>query len=343
MITSNQDSNAVTGFSITNIATCDFSLLQSLDNGAVLEKAGKGAEGSRLARFIQKTMGIEHRYHCPKGTDAEDLAYSALARLIEKDPSLPKRADFLIFAGISSPRPTATLSTYLAHKFGFSKVSCWDVKSGCSTALLAMIQAQGWLNMGAKCGVIVSAENLSRFSAPEMMQVAAATGDGAVAMAMEADERWQLKAVVHGSDANFAHNIKLPGKFPIDFDNYNAADYLYKLDEKVDGIETLQKYWLSSLAELLTKANLPPDKVNHYISHQVDGSKNEKIAVASGIRPEAVAKNFSHYGNMGSPTVLINYHQWINRAEHEFNSGDTLVFHAVGGGISWAGFCLTRK
>lgn len=334
--------NQQKAFEISHIATCDFDLMTSLSNAQVLAKGGKQAENDRLARFIEKTMGISHRYHCPKGMDAEDLAVNALERLMAQDPTLAERAEFLIFAGISSPRPTATLSTYLAHRFNMPNVSCWDIKSGCSTAVLALIQGQSWINMGAKCGIVVSAENLSRFSPPDVMQIAAATGDGAVALAMEASDDWRLKSVVHGTDANYAYNIRLPGKFPNNDGIFNGADYLYHLDEKGDTIEKLQHYWLASLAQLLDGAQISGSDVNHYVSHQVDGSKNEKIAVAGGVGSSAVAKNFRQFGNMGSPTVLINYHQWINRPEHQFSSGDTLVFHAVGGGISWAGMCLQK-
>lgn len=340
MLNSNISQN---GFSISNIATCDFNELAHLDNQKVFELAGKNSESNRLAKFIEKTMGITHRYRCQQDNDAMDNAVSALQRLLDKDPSLVERAEFLIFAGISNPRPITTISTLLANRFGLKNVSCWDIKSGCSTGVLALMQGQSWLNMGAKCGIIVSSENLSKFSPPEVMQISAACGDGAAALAMEASDEWVLKSVVHGTNAEYANNIKLPGKFPIDIDSYQAQDYLYQLNEKGDTIEKLQHYWLSSLAQLLDGAQINGSEVNHYIAHQVDGSKNQKIAMAGGIAAESVAKNFKTFGNMGSPTVLINYHQWVNRPQHQFNSGDHLVFHAVGGGISWAGLCLQKR
>lgn len=331
------------GFTISNIETCDFTQMAYLDNDEVFRLAGKKTESSRLARFIEKTMGITGRYRCAPERDAYDNARSALARLLEKDPGLRQRAEFFIYAGISNPRPITTISTLLAGEFGFENASCWDLKSGCSTGVLSLMQGQSWIGMGARCGIIVSSETLSKFSPPEVMQIAAATGDGAVALAMEASDEWTLKSVVHGTDARFANNIRLPGKFPVDFTTGKAEDYLYQLDEKGDTIEMLQKYWVSSLQQLLAAAGIAGNEVAHYIAHQVDGSKNQAIAAAAGIRPETVAKNFARFGNMGSPTVLINYHQWIKRPDHRFAPGEHLVFHAVGGGISWAGMCLQRS
>lgn len=337
MLISNQQQP---GFEITNIETCDFRQLAYYGNEDVFRLAGRHAESGRLARFIEKTMGIVGRYHCPPEMDAYDNAHSALARLLEKDPSLRQRAEFFIYVGISNPRPVSTLSALLAGEFGFENASCWDLKSGCSTGVLSLLQAQSWIAMGAKCGVIVSSETLSKFSPPDVMQISAATGDGAVALSIEASSQWQLKSVVHGTDPRYANSIRLPGKFPVDFATAKPEDYLYQLDAKGSTIEMLQKYWMSSLGQLFESAGITGIDVAHYIAHQVDGSKNEAIALAGGIPAAAIAKNFERFGNMGAPTVLINYYQWINRPEHKFASGDHLVWHSVGGGISWAGLCL---
>lgn len=328
------------GFSISHIATCDFTQLDCIDNNQLIANAGKSND--RIAKFIEKEMGISQRYHCPTEVDAESLAHSALKRLLDESPELRERAEFLIVASISNPRPVTTLSTVLAEEFGLNNASCWDLKSGCSSGVLALMQGANWLNLGARCGIIVAAENLSRFSPDNVLQVKAAAGDGAVAFSIEADSKWELKSVVHGTDARYANNIKLPGRFPINLETYNASDYYYQLDEKNNTLEKLQHYWLDSLKHLLQDAEVNPSDVNHYIAHQVDGSKNLALALASGIREEAVAKNFKNYGNMGSPTIFINYHEWIKNPSHSFAQGDYLVFHAVGGGISWASLCLQK-
>lgn len=326
------------GFVITHIETCDFDQLTPINNQQVLEGAGKS--GARIEQFIEREMGIVQRYHCPISMDAEDLAHSALQRLLEKSPELRSQAEFLIVAGISNPRPVTTLSTLLAETFELPNVSCWDLKSGCSTGVLALIQGLSWLNMGARCGIIVAAENLSRFSPSDALQMRAAAGDGAVAFSIEPSTHWTVKSVIHGTDARFAQNIKMRGRFPVNLEFYQATDYLYELNEKGNTLEHLQHYWLHSLSELLTAGKVAPEEVNHHITHQVDGSKNVALAKAGGIREEAIARNFSHFGNMGSPTVFINYYHWVNRAEHRFHPGDHLVIQAVGGGISWAGLCL---
>ena len=168
------------GFHIPAVTTCDFDSLTALSNSEVLSQAGQ-KDSARLARFIEFKMGIRQRYHCDDSVDALDLARQALSELVSIDPTIVNDADFVIYAGISNPMPVATHSALLAHEFGFQQPSCWDIKSGCSSGLLALIQANAWLQMGAKRGVIIASETLSKFADPETLQMSAAVGDGAAA------------------------------------------------------------------------------------------------------------------------------------------------------------------
>lgn len=325
-------------FNIDNVASCDFSELDSLDNEAVLRHIGKKAS-ERLVGFVEANMGIDHRYWCKPDQDALTLARSALQRLVDCDPGVLEEAEFLIYCGISNPYPVTTLSALLGGEFGFKNASCWDLKSGCSTALLALQQALGCIKAGAKKGVIVAAENLSRFSNPEILQMAMAIGDGAVALTVSDKPCWQVKSSVHGTDASYSSYMRVQGGFPCDADDYSREDYYFSFGNKPEGIAMLGHYWQSSLKELLERAELTGKQVQHYIAHQVDESKNLDIARSAGIDDQRVALNFRQYGNMGCPTVFINYLQWLNSSASEFKPDDHLVFHAVGGGISWAGIC----
>lgn len=328
-------------FNIDAVACCDFSELDSLDNQAVLQRIGK-KNSERLLGFVEANMGIDHRYWCRPEQNALTLARSALQRLIDHDPSLPEEAEFLIYCGISSPYPVTTLSALLGGEFGFKQVSCWDLKSGCSTALLALQQALGCIRAGAKKGVIVAAENLSRFSNPDVLQMAMAIGDGAVALTVSDTPHWQVKSSVHGTDAGYSSYMRVQGGFPFDPDTYRPEDYFFSFGNKPEGIGMLMQYWQSSLQALLDKAGLSGDQIQHYVAHQVDESKNLAVARSAGINEQRVALNFRQFGNMGCPTVFINYLQWLNQGSTNIRPDDHLVFHAVGGGISWAGICAQR-
>lgn len=323
-------------FSIESIETCDFSMMEQVSNEDVLNKSGKPYK-QRLLNYFQNNIGIENRYYCKAGETALDLARSAVAKLVEKQPNLKHEADFFIYIGVSNPYPAVTLSAWLCDEYGFSKASCWDIKSGCSSAVLGFLQALSMIQLGAKKGVIVAAENLSRFVNPKMVQMSMSVGDGACALVISNEPSWKVLAANHGTDATGSGFMRVDETFP---NPVGQLTPFYQFKDKPKAVALLQQYWLQSLQTVLEESKLNASDVKHYIAHQIDPEKNALIASVSGIEDSVVASNFKYYGNMGSPTVFINYAKWLEA--HSVNAQDKLVFHAVGGGISWAAVALEK-
>ena len=115
----------------------------------ILEKGRSGKSDDRLLGFITKKMGIQKRYYAPMEINALDLAREALSKLMQAQPSLKDEAEFLIFACISSPMPTTCVSSFLASENGLDQISCFDLKSGCSTGVLAMQMGLDFFHKGA--------------------------------------------------------------------------------------------------------------------------------------------------------------------------------------------------
>jgi len=65
------------------------------------------------------------------------------------------------------------------------------------------------------------------------------------------------------------------------------------------------------------------------------------FARSHDIPEKSVSCNFSNYGNMGCPTIFLNYQSWLESGA-EFKKNEKLIFHAVGGGVSWAGICMEK-
>ena len=332
--------NYHTGVEIKDVSVCDFDLMIPVSNSDILKK-GRGKVDPKLEMFLSKKMGIETRYHCPPELNAFDLASNALDKLIKKNPGILEDAEFLIFAGISNPLPTVCTSSLLAGDKGFKNTSCWDLKSGCSSGVLALIQALDWINLGVKKGVIICAESMTKFANPEALQMSASTGDGATAMIVQSSDDWKVLGAVHGTDSRYMRSMYVPGTYPVK-PNFNPQDYVFTFEEKGDTLEMMAHYWKKSLDDLLTLSDTEGHEVSDYIAHQVDGTKNRKFAQICGIPDESIALNFRDFGNMGCPTVFINYHQWQQKRQDAFKIGDKMILHAVGGGLSWAGLCLEK-
>ena len=334
--------NYNTGIVINEVTTCDFEKLTPVSNGELLARGREGKVDPRLEGFITKKMGVERRFHVSNEMDSLDLARSALAELVKKHPNLKTEAEFLILAGISNPYPSTCTSALLAGEFELENVSCWDIKSGCSTGVLGFMQALDWFNLGAQKGILVCTETLSKFSPDDNIQISASTGDGACALYLEASKDWKVKGVVHGTDGRYLKNMYVPGRYPVDFNTFKEEDYKFTLEAKADSLQVLGGYWMNSLKEVMEISGIKGKDVQHYIPHQVDASKNKQFGMGNGIPEGSIAENFKMYGNMGCPTIFINYKKWIEREGHAFNKGDHMILHAVGGGFSWAALCMEK-
>jgi 3-oxoacyl-[acyl-carrier-protein] synthase-3 len=327
-------------FEIDHIATCNFENLTPMSNKEILEFGREGVVDTRLEAFFEKKMGIKNRYFVSKERNAYDLALESLENLLKKDPSLIEEAEFLIFGGISNALPTVCHASLMACETGLKNVSCWDLKSGCSTGVLALVQALEWFEKGAKKGIIVCSETFSKFTQPETLQMTASIGDGAVALSVSQSSNWKTLGVVHGTDATYFKSMFVPGVYPIDSETYKAEDYFFKFENAPETLVKTAHYWNQSLVDLFELTNVPAASITHYIAHQVDGSKNKMFAKSCGIADEAIMTNFVNFGNMGCPTIFINYYQNLDKMT--FKKGDRMIYHAVGGGLSWASIMLER-
>jgi len=326
------------GFSIDAVASCDFERLVPVTNAEVLERGGRKAD-PRLLGFLCQEVGIEGRFFCPPERNAFDLAKEAIERLLAQDPSLRTEAEFLIYCGISNPMPTVCHAALLAHELEFTSASCWDLKSGCSTAVLGLVQALEWFERGARRGVLVASETFSKFTNPEALELAATSGDGACAIALSATDAWRARGVVHGTNPTYFKSAYVPGKYPVDVERWRQSDYWFSFDAKPQAITAIGEAWVKSLADVLQVSELPGERVTHYVSHQIDAKKNRQFAKSGQVPDAAIYENFRRFGNMGCPTVLLNYQ---SRPLPTYAKGDVLLFHAVGGGISHAALCLER-
>ena len=172
----------------------------------------------------------------------------------------------------------------------------------------------------------VCTETLSKFSPADNLQIAGSTGDGACAISVKSSDEWKVKGLVHGTDGRYLKNMYVPGRYPVPKENYRPEDYVFTLEAKADSLQILGKYWVDSLKDVLELSEVSGDKVNHYISHQVDAEKNNYLALQNNIPATSISTNIKDFGNMGCPTIFLNYKAWTEKENHSFSRGRSSYF-----------------
>jgi 3-oxoacyl-[acyl-carrier-protein] synthase-3 len=324
---------------LAGVATCDFSLLRPVGTEELLRAARpddwEHCLRSPVMGALLQELGVERRYltHRP-GTRPEpgrltalELAHSAVTRLRARHEEALSTLDALIFVSTSNPYPCNSQAALLAHAMGWSP-SCYDIKAGCSSGVLGLLQGALLLNAGAARVLVVMAETLSQFAPPDDLRMLLTTGDGAACVLMERAPGPGFLSMTHGSDPGFARSMLIPEPFP---PTHAEARYTYEFRDSVRAVDRLHARWRELSEESLRAAGVARESLAHAFLHQTHRRQVEGLTTSLGLTAEQVPEVVRRFGNMGTPTFAVALADRFDL----LRPGDRYLIEAVGGGISW--------
>ena len=324
---------------IAGVATCDFSLLQQVGTEELLRAARpddwEHCLTSPVMRSLMQELGVDRRYlshrpgtaPAPGRPTALDLAVSAVTRLRAHHEEALSHLDALIFVSTSNPHPCNSQAALLADTMGWSP-SCYDIKAGCSSGVLGLLQAALLLNAGAKRVLVVMAETLSHFAPPADLRMLLTTGDGAACILMERAWGPGFLSMMHGSDPSFARAMLVAEPFP---PTRPGTEYTYQFRDAARASERLRSKWLELSVESLRAAGVKCEDLSQVFLHQTHRGQIETLTASLGLDSDRVPEVVTRFGNMGTPTFAVA----LAERFEALRPGDRYLMQAVGGGISW--------
>jgi 3-oxoacyl-[acyl-carrier-protein] synthase-3 len=318
-----------------------------------------GATGKPLERpmedIIEKFVAIteiEERRWADKDMVNSDMGKIAGEKAIA-DAGIDKNdLDYIIVAqnfgdvvyGTNKTDIMPSLSSKIKHKLDIRNGSCipYDMIYGCPGWIEGMRMADQFIQSGlAKNILVIGSETLSRVVDPfDRDSMIFADGAGAVVLsAQESNEKFGI----------LAHNTISDNNEELDY-LYNGRSFNPDYQPRHSFIRMagrkIYEYALTKVPAAIKKsiddAGLHLDDTSKLLIHQANGKMDEQILkrflrlykgkVADDYMPMTIAK----FGNSSVATVptmfdLINKKQLDN---HEFNSGDNIVFASVGAGMT---------
>ena len=269
-------------------------------------------------------------------TNAADLMEGAARKALEKSGLSPDEISLVISVSTTSPRYTSSLGTILCGRLGI-RAPAFEMKSGCSSAIYALITAFQFLNSGMANNVLIMAgETLSKVLDPEGPLIYAA-GDGGAAIILgrsNAAESGLISGFMD-SDGSLSGAMGVPGLLPPMREELEAKRYYLEQTSQL-GSQVLD-YWTRSPAALYKHSGLTGDDVDLYIPHQVSKEILDFTQENAGISADRMIRCIERYGNCGSATVLIALSEAMESSRMKHG---VLMLHAVGGGLAWAGVLI---
>src|SRR5256884_9869055 len=287
--------------------------------------------------WIYERTGIRER-HIVEGDEvtagmARKAAKEALGRAKVKGEAL----DAIIIATTSPDYFLPTAACLVQESLGARKAAVFDLGAACAGFVYGLAVARGLVTSGAARKILlVGAETISRFIDWNDRATCVLFGDGAGAVVIEASAAGAgiQSTALHGDGRKKKH-LRREGGGALHPASRRGADGASDFIQ-MDGPEVF-KLAVPAMAdaakEALAQAGLGLDDVDLFVPHQANARIIEAVAKRLGLDR---SKEFVKIDRFGTPTPASNPIRLADAvAQGRVRMGDTLVFAAFGGGMTW--------
>jgi 3-oxoacyl-[acyl-carrier-protein] synthase-3 len=287
--------------------------------------------------WIYERTGIRER-HIVEGDEvtsvmAAKAAKHALARAKVRAEDL----DAIIIATTSPDYFLPTAACLVQESLGAHKAAVFDLGAACAGFVYGLAVTRGLVMSGAARKILlVGAETISRFIDWTDRATCVLFGDGAGAVVIEAATTGLgiRSTALHGDGREKKH-LRLEGGgslHPASRDRDDgASDYI-----EMDG-SAVFKLAVPAMAdaakEALAAAGLSLEDVDLFVPHQANARIIEAVAKRLGLDRSKVFIDIDRFGNTSAASIPIALCDAV--AQGRVRQGDTLVFAAFGGGMTW--------
>ena len=277
--------------------------------------------------WIQRRTGIKQRYFVKEKNEfsTSRLATQASKKALEMAGLKPEDIELIIVGTLTGDTVLPSTAVLVQRDLGANNALAFDVSAACAGFVLSLdIAAQFISHNRAQKTLVIGAEVLSRYTTWKQRETDVIFADGAAAAVLETtpDDAGLIESTA-ASDANFWNAIYIPG-----FDG--PRPQTVNLDGK-NVFKQAVKYISESTLKVLMKADIPLEKVDHFLFHQANIRINEAIAEKLNIPLHKVHSNIHKYGNTSAASVPILLDE-LNR-EGKIKKGELVLFGALGSGL----------
>jgi 3-oxoacyl-[acyl-carrier-protein] synthase-3 len=290
--------------------------------------------------WIFERTGIHERRRAAPHQAASDLAVEAAKRALAAAGRTPEDLDLIIVATTTPDLTFPATAAIVQHKLGAPMGIAFDVQAVCSGFVYALAVADGFIARGgARCGLVIGAETMTRLMDWTDRTTCVLFGDGAGAVVVEPVEGQGLT-----SDRGLlSYALRCEGE---------KQDLLY-----VDGGPSTSgqvgklrmqghqvfRHAVVNIAEAIEaaadKAAIELSEVDWFVPHQANQRILKGVAERLGIEERRVISTIAQHANTSAASIPLAMDTAVR--DGRIKPGDLVLMEAMGGGLTW-GACLVR-
>ena len=270
--------------------------------------------------WIKQRTGMSVRHHVSDDENHTGLAVEAARQAIEKAGIDKNEIGAVIVCTVSADYYSPSAACLVQGKLGLSKdIIAFDLGAGCSGFVFGIETMRALLMArGAKYGLVVGAEVLSKKMDMTDRGTCVLFGDGAAAAVVELSDGLYSSVIGVDGDEDMI-NIKTPNGY-IHMDGQGTYKFAVATVPKV-------------IESVVSKAGLTYDDIDHYVMHQANLRIIESIAKKVKQPMDKFVVNIEKYGNTSAASVGLALDEALT--EGRIHPGDKVLLCAFGAGRTW--------
>jgi len=290
--------------------------------------ARRGVETSD--EWIVARTGIRFRHFADAGMTSVDLGEQAARRALEAAGLHATDIGLIIVATSTPDMIFPSNAALIQGRLGAAGGAAFDVQAVCAGFVYALAVADQFVRSAmTRHALVIGAEVFSRILDFNDRTTCVLFGDGAGAVVLSAsDTPGVLSSALH-ADGRQASILCTPGR--VSGGEIAGSPFL-----KMDGQAVFKQavHVLEDVArEALAKADRAPADVDWMVPHQANIRIMTHTAKKLGIPAEKIVVTVDQHGNTSAASIPLALDVAVRSGQ--VKRGDTLLFEAVGGGLTW--------
>lgn len=288
--------------------------------------------------WIAERTGIRQR-RIDTGEGTSQMALKAAKAAVLDAGIDAQDIDIIIVATSSADHLFPNTACIVQRGLGNHHCMCFDLTAACSGFIYAWTTAHAYISTGlAKTVLIIGSECLSKTMDWTDRGTAILFGDGAGAVVVTAGETG-VDEIIVGSDGEKAECLICDSR-PLE--NLKVKIPPKHLFLEMEGQEVFKfavKKVPECIFQLLDKAGISVDDVDHYLLHQANERIIRSVARRLKVPMERFPINLDQYGNTSAASIPILLDECKRKGM--FHPGDKIVISGFGAGLTWGAMLFT--
>ncbi|WP_270266581.1 beta-ketoacyl-ACP synthase III [Enterococcus casseliflavus] len=286
--------------------------------------------------WIHSRTGIKRR-RVAVGENTSDLCIRVAQTLLQDAQLSAESLDFILVATITPDFNTPAVACQVQGAIGAVNAFAFDISAACAGFVYALSMAEKLIRTGAKKGLVIGGEVLSKVLDWNDRSTAVLFGDGAGGLLLEASSEQHL--FKESLKADGTRGMSLTSGFRTNENPFSQNAPAYSACMQMIGREIFDFATRDVVASI---NDLTQDEaIDYFLLHQANSRILDKVARKLKQPREKFLQNMQDYGNTSAASIPLLLDEEIKRGTLSLGSGQKVVFSGFGGGLTWGTMLAT--